>query len=74
MILKLLSDIQIRDRDIDTLKRFIRHRLGGYMVAINDVPAGHLVYRGVRCPERPVTRKSIEPRLPRLPPTVHVST
>jgi hypothetical protein len=55
MRIQLLTDDQIRKSDVDTLKRFVRYRLGGYAVAINDVPAGHPLFRGVHCPERPTT-------------------
>jgi hypothetical protein len=55
MTLKLVSDSQIRDKDIDTLKRFIRYKLGGYRVAINEIPAGHQFFRGVLCEDRPST-------------------
>lgn len=69
MSLKLLTDSQIRDRDLDTLKRFIRYKIGGYVVAINNVPAGHPLYRGVRCPERPCTIERIS-----YPPVDRVTT
>lgn len=55
MTLTLLSDGQLRDKDIDTLKRFIRCKLGGYRVAINEVPAGHPFFRGVLCEDQPTT-------------------
>jgi hypothetical protein len=52
---KILSDDQLRKHDIDTLKRFIRHKLGGYKVAIKDTTADRTLYRGVLCAERPST-------------------
>lgn len=55
MPLPLLSDDQIRRRDIDTLKRFLRRKLGGYKVVIKDVPIGQPLFRGVICESRPTT-------------------
>jgi hypothetical protein len=39
---------EIIRQDIDTLKRRLRANIGGYTVAIRDLPAGTLLYRGVR--------------------------
>jgi hypothetical protein len=55
----MFTDDQLQARDIDTLKRWLRVRLGGYVVAVKPVPAQSLVYRGVSCPTRPDTIKSI---------------
>ncbi len=55
MTFKIFSDDQIRNKDIDTLKRFLRIKLGGYRVAINDMSTDNLLYRGVMCPELPCT-------------------
>jgi hypothetical protein len=33
MTTKIFSDDQLRDKDIDTLKRYLRPKLGGYRVA-----------------------------------------
>ncbi len=52
---RILSDDQIKKHDIDTLKRFVRHKLGGYVVATKDIRADNHVYRGVRWQERPTT-------------------
>lgn len=49
----MFSDDQIRNKDIDTLKRFLRLKLGGYVVAIKDITAGNMFYRGVRWSQRP---------------------
>ncbi|WP_316158305.1 MULTISPECIES: hypothetical protein [unclassified Bradyrhizobium] len=46
---------QILRRDIDTLKRQLRERLGGYRVAINYPTRDNLLFRGVVCDERPHT-------------------
>lgn len=54
-MLKLFSDDQLRYKYIDTLKRFLRNKLGGYIVAIKDIRTNNLLYRGVSCPERPST-------------------
>ena len=53
MASKIFTDDQLRRRDIDTLKRFLRQRLGGYGVAIKDIRPGNRLYRGVRCETRP---------------------
>jgi hypothetical protein len=52
---RLLSDSQIRDKDIDTVKRFVRYKIGGYGVSMNDIPTGQTLYRGVFCADRPIT-------------------
>jgi hypothetical protein len=53
MIFQLFSDDQLRDMDIDALKLDLREKLGGYIVAIKDVRAHQLLYRGVICSQRP---------------------
>lgn len=58
MPFKLLSD-QLRKHDIDALKRFVRHRLGGYVVATKDIRADNRLYRGVRWQERPTTTDQV---------------
>jgi hypothetical protein len=55
MMLKPFTDDQLRQKDIDTLKRFLRNKLGGYRVAIKDIRTNNLLFRGVLCPERPST-------------------
>jgi hypothetical protein len=52
---KLFSDDQLRDKDIDTLRRFLRSKLGGYIVALKYIRTDNLLYRGVLCQERPTT-------------------
>jgi hypothetical protein len=52
---RLFSDDQLKSKDIDTLKRFLRNRLGGYTVAIKYIEKGNLLFRGVRYQERPST-------------------
>lgn len=52
---KILSDDQLKKHDIETLKRFVRDKLGGYIVATKDIRADNRVYRGVRWQERPTT-------------------
>lgn len=60
---KLFSDDELRRKDIDTLKRHFRHKLGGYTVAISDIAVSNILYRGVKCEERPhsITRISYPP-------------
>src|SRR5216683_3287859 len=52
---KLFWREQILKRDIDTLKRQLRDKLGGYRVAINYPTRDNLLFRGVVCDERPKT-------------------
>jgi hypothetical protein len=53
MMPKIFTDAQLRDKDIDTLKRYLRYRLGGYRVALAYITTESLLYRGVPWPERP---------------------
>ena len=48
---KLFTEAQLRDKDHDTIKRFLRYRLGGYRIALKDITVGNRLYRGVECPE-----------------------
>jgi hypothetical protein len=65
---KILSDDQLKKHDIDTLKRFIRHKLGGYKVAIKDTTTDRPLYRGVLCAEPPATIDRVS-----YPPTAAVT-
>jgi hypothetical protein len=49
----IFTDDQLRRRDIDTLKQWLRRKLGGYAVAITDIRRDNLLYRGVPWPDRP---------------------
>ena len=49
----LFTDDQIRRNNIDTLKRWLRPKLGGYTVAIKNITTDNVLYRGVPWPERP---------------------
>jgi hypothetical protein len=53
--MKLFSREQIQARDIDTLKRQIRQRLGGYTVASMPMTTDNVLFRGVKCDVRPGT-------------------
>ena len=44
---------QIIERDIDTLKRQLREKLGGYTVSVSYITKENLLFRGVACNERP---------------------
>jgi hypothetical protein len=59
----------IKRQDIDILKRRLRAKMGGYTVAIRDLPAGTLLYRGVRCDQLPITIDRIS-----YPPSAVVMT
>jgi hypothetical protein len=50
---KLFDDHQIKNNDIEALKRMLRDKLGGYAVAIKNIDVSNLLYRGVPWPERP---------------------
>ncbi|WP_341702062.1 hypothetical protein [Ferrovibrio sp.] len=45
---KFFRDDQLRRHDIDTLKKFLRRRLGGYVVALRYVQKDNWLYRAVR--------------------------
>ena len=50
---RLLTDDQVRKNDIDTLKRWLRPKLGGYTTAIKDLRSDNEFFRGVVWSERP---------------------
>jgi hypothetical protein len=52
MTTKIFSDDQLRDKDIDTLKRYLRYKLGGYRVALADIRTDNVLYRGVPWQQR----------------------
>jgi hypothetical protein len=49
----ILTDDKIRRHDIDTLKRWLRPKLGGYVAAIKDLALNNRFYRGVPWLDRP---------------------
>jgi hypothetical protein len=53
--MKLFWRDEIRRKDIDTLKRQLRSKLGGYVKDINHVTTKSRLFRGVICDERPTT-------------------
>jgi hypothetical protein len=60
---KLFSPEELKTRDKDTLKAWLRDCLGGYVVAIKNIEAGGLLYRGVICDDQPhkISRISYPP-------------
>ena len=50
---ELFSDIELRNKSIDALKRRLRSKLAGYHVAFKDTKVGNLFYRGVLLLDRP---------------------
>lgn len=52
---KLFTREQLKSRDIDTLKRQLRDKIGDYGLSIKDLSTDNLLYRGVVCEERPNT-------------------
>ncbi|HTT80843.1 MAG TPA: hypothetical protein VMF86_14300 [Stellaceae bacterium] len=57
--MELFTDAQLQRLDIDTLRRMLRAKLGGYVIAVKDIPAHHLFYRGVHCDACPATTRRI---------------
>jgi hypothetical protein len=50
---------QLEMRTIDSLKDYLRRRIGGYTVAIKDMPTTNRLYRGRLCSERPRTTDDV---------------
>jgi hypothetical protein len=50
---QIFSDDRLKDKNIDSLKRYLRSKLGGYRVALADITTGNLLYRGVAWKQRP---------------------
>jgi len=50
---------ELETRTIDSLKGYLRRRIGGYTVAIKDMPTTNLLYRGRVCRDRPVTTDDV---------------
>lgn len=65
----LLSDAQLRGKDHDTLRRFLRYRLGNYIVAIKDAAPNNHFYRGVKWQDRPTSVSQLS-----YPPETTVKT
>jgi hypothetical protein len=51
----MFSEHQLKKRDIETLKHWLRQKYGGYKTIITTVMANNILYRGVRCEQRPNT-------------------
>jgi hypothetical protein len=49
----IFSDAQLRDKDIDTLKRYLQYKVPGYTVALSFITKKNVLYRGVRWQQRP---------------------
>jgi hypothetical protein len=50
---KIFTEAQLKQKDIDTLKRYLRCKLGGYRVAFASITTEAPLYRGVRWNQRP---------------------
>jgi hypothetical protein len=50
---ELFSDAELRNKNIDALKRRLRSKLAGYHLAFKDIKVGNLLYRGVPWHDRP---------------------
>ena len=67
--MNLFSEEQLQRLGIDALRSLLRPKLGGYIIAVKDIPAYHLLYRGVRCEPRPDSLRRIS-----YPPAAKVTT
>jgi hypothetical protein len=56
---KIFSDDRLKGKNIDSLKRYLRSKLGGYRVAFADITTGNLLYRGVPWQQRPSKVKDV---------------
>jgi hypothetical protein len=50
---------ELETRTIDSLKGYLRRRIGSYTVVIKDMPTTNLLYRGRVCRGRPVTTDDV---------------
>ena len=57
---------QLKTMTIDALKANLRRRIGGYTVAIKDMPTKNKLFRGVFCDERPSSVDRISDPPPHL--------
>jgi hypothetical protein len=69
MTLNIFSDDRLQSKDIDTLKRHLRWKLGGYKVMLADIRADNLLYRGVVWKRRPTRVDQVS-----YPPAEKVAT
>jgi hypothetical protein len=56
---EFFSRAQLEARTIESLKDYLRRRIGGYTVAIKDMPTSNPLYRGRLCVERPCTTMDV---------------
>ena len=57
--MKIFMREEIQRKDIDTLKRHLRRKIGGYTVASTPLTTDNVLFRGVRCDDRPTLVKRI---------------
>jgi hypothetical protein len=50
---------QLKTRTVDSLNAYLRRRIGGYTVAIKEMPVTNRLYRGRICSEPPRTTGDI---------------
>jgi hypothetical protein len=65
--MKLFTPEELKRKDIDTLKRQLRWRIGGYTVASMPLATDNILFRAVKCDQRPTTVRRIS-----YPPPDHV--
>jgi hypothetical protein len=55
----MFTDKQLKKKDIETLKQWLRYKLRGYVVAIKPMVPTRPFFRGVRCGDRPTNIRRI---------------
>jgi hypothetical protein len=55
MAMKLFTREELQRKDINTLKKHLRWKLGGYKVASTPITTENILFRAVKCSERPTT-------------------
>ena len=62
--MKLFTRDELKKKDIDTLKKHLRWKIGGYTVASIPMTTDNVLFRAVKCPRRPTTVRRISYPLP----------
>lgn len=57
--MRLFTRDELIRKDIDTLKKHLRWKIGGYTVASTPMRTDNILFRAVRCDERPTTVRRI---------------
>jgi hypothetical protein len=62
--MKIFTREALKRKDIDTLKKHLRWKIGGYTVASTPMTTDNILFRAVRCDERPTTVRRISYPMP----------